>query len=33
MTAEQAREIPVQVMVFDFVETPGAHRLGVTPQT
>jgi hypothetical protein len=33
MTAEQAREIPVQVMVFDFVETPGAHRLGVTPLT
>ena len=33
LTAEQAREIPVQVVVFDFVETPGGQRLGVTPQT
>jgi hypothetical protein len=33
MTAEQARELPVQVMVFDFVETPGAQRFGVTPET
>jgi len=33
LTAEQARETPVRVVVFDFVETPGAQRLGVTPQT
>jgi len=33
LTPEEARAIPVQVLVFDFVETHGSPRLGVTPQT